>query len=307
MGVDYVAFGIILDDIVFPDGETEMGQLGGGGPQAAFGMRIWSDRVGLVAGVGRDLPEGARRWLDQAGIDPAGMRVTDTPTARAWQVMEADGRRTQVFRVPGRVIGEQLGRTMERIPLEYRSARGFHYGVHPDQPDLAFTRELGGLGGLVSIEPFKNADRMPDRASLEALVSAAPLFSPNLAETWSLVGRGEPVEVLRRLAEAGARTIALRMGSEGALVFDAERGRAVHVPPVPVTVVDPVGAGNAFCGGFLVGWADTRDVATAGTCGAVSASFLVEQVGIPAFEERLRREARRRFEDLRQQVTTINI
>ena len=38
--VDLVAFGVILDDLVFPDGRTSLGVLGGGGPQTAFGMRL---------------------------------------------------------------------------------------------------------------------------------------------------------------------------------------------------------------------------------------------------------------------------
>ena len=65
--IDLVAFGIILDDLVFPDGHTVTGTLGGGGPQTAFGMRLpatgWMGRVigrrRLVAGVGRDLPGSA--------------------------------------------------------------------------------------------------------------------------------------------------------------------------------------------------------------------------------------------------------
>jgi cytidine kinase len=35
-----ITFSIIIDDIVFPDGSTRMGVLGGGGPQTAFGMRL---------------------------------------------------------------------------------------------------------------------------------------------------------------------------------------------------------------------------------------------------------------------------
>ena len=44
--VDFFGFNIILDDIVFPDGQTRMGLLGGGGPQAAFGMRLWAESGG---------------------------------------------------------------------------------------------------------------------------------------------------------------------------------------------------------------------------------------------------------------------
>src|SRR5512136_230160 len=110
--VDLVAFGIVIDDLVFPDGRTVMGVLGGGGPQTAFGMRLpalvgWTatTTTGLVAGVGRDLPGEARAWLESAGIDLAGVQATDLPTPCAWQLMEADGRRTQVWRVTREVVG----------------------------------------------------------------------------------------------------------------------------------------------------------------------------------------------------------
>jgi hypothetical protein len=66
--IDFVAFSLILDDLVFPDGRTAMGVLGGGGPQAAFGMKLWTEKVGLVSGIGRDLPAKALAWLEASGI-----------------------------------------------------------------------------------------------------------------------------------------------------------------------------------------------------------------------------------------------
>ena len=150
VSVDFVAFGIIIDDIVFPDGRTEMGVLGGGGPQAAFGMRLWAEYVGLVSGVGQDLPENVLAWFHASGIDTGGLRVTDCPTARAWQVMEADGRRTQIFRVSGEAVGKQLGRTLAVLPESYRKALGYHYGIHPDEPVEGFNRDLHIL-----VRPFR--------------------------------------------------------------------------------------------------------------------------------------------------------
>jgi sugar/nucleoside kinase (ribokinase family) len=55
---------------------------------------------------------------------------------------------------------------------------------------------------------------------------------------------------------------------------------------VPTTVVDTTGAGNAYVGGFLVGFASGDDAAEAGVKAAVSASFAVEQFGVPQFDER---------------------
>jgi sugar/nucleoside kinase (ribokinase family) len=305
MPVELVAFGIVIDDIVFPDGQTAMGVLGGGGPQAAFGMRLWSDAVGLVAGVGADLPLTAREWLDRSGIDLEGLSVDrDLPTPRAWQVMEADGRRTQVWRVAGPVIGRQLGRSLERLNPTYRKARGYHFGIHPDEPDLAFARDLAGLGGLVSIEPFKSAERPADGEGLARLSQAAHIFSPNVEEAASMVGREDltPLKLAQAFCAAGGQVIPLRMGPLGSLALDGRTGLAAHIPAYPTQVVDPTGAGNAYCGGFLAGWAASGDLVTAGLCGAISASFLMETVGTPLVTETVRSEARRRFDELRPQV-----
>lgn len=38
-------------------------------------------------------------------------------------------------------------------------------------------------------------------------------------------------------------------------------------------LLDPTGCGNTFCGGFLAGWYQTRNLLTAALWGSVSASF----------------------------------
>lgn len=307
MSVDYVTFGIILDDIVFPDGQTRMGVLGGGGVQTAFGMRLWSDSVGLVAGVGSDLPSGAMDWLHASGVDTSGLRLTEFPTPRAWQVLEENGRRTQVWRVSGAAVNAQLTRKLTYLPQIYQRARGYHLGVHPLEVDLDFIADLRNLGGIVSIEPFKPAERLPDSDELKVLLEAAHIFSPNVEEAASLLGSGEPLALLQGLFARGAQIVALRMGVQGALVSRQGERRAYHIPAVPVDVVDPVGAGNAFCGGFLVGWVESGDLRTAGLYGCVAASFAVQQVSVPTVTMELRTEAQRRLSVLQNHVETMFI
>lgn len=297
--MNFVTFALIIDDIVFPDGQTAMGLLGGGGPQTAFGMKLWANQVGLVAGVGPDLPAGAQRWLEQAGIDTQGLRRSpELPTPRAWQILESDGRRTQVWRVPGPVIGQQLGRSVDKLPEGYRRARGFHLGVHPEEPDLAFISALRERGAVVSVEPFRASRRSLSKAELRALVSAGQIFSPNLQEARSLVGPGEPLELIHRLARAGAQIVALRQGSSGAIVHRAATGETWPIPALEIAVVDPTGAGNAFCGGFLAGWVQTGNLWRAGMYGVVSASFLVEQVGLPQPGPHIQNVAQQRLSTL---------
>lgn len=289
-----VAFNILLDDIVFPDGRTALGVLGGGGPPAAFGMRLFAEKVGLVAEVGADLPHSAWAWLKDSGIDTTGVRVADRGrTPRAWQVTEEDDRRTQVWRV----IPEQA----LTLPQVYADARGFHLGLHPEEPLSDLIRALRQTGGVVSLETYRSADRRLDPAELFRLLSAADIFSANLAEARSLVGPGAARGVARRLVEAAesqAQLVVLRLGGEGSLVVQGQTGQAVHIPTAPGRVVDRVGAGNAYCGGFLAEWLDTHDLAQAGACGAAAASLAIEQVGLPVITEAVRAEAQRRVADL---------
>lgn len=299
-----VAFNIILDDIVFPNGRTAMGVLGGGGPQAAFGMRLFADEVGLVAQVGDDLPLAAWDWLRDSGVDTAGVQVAEgvaAQTPRAWQITETDGRRTQVWRV--RPTGPAA------LPQAYERAGGYHFGVHPESPPLDMAANLR-RNGLVSVETFRAASQRPAPEALFGLLSAADIFSANLGEAQSLVGAGSPRGVARRLVEAAeshAQLIILRLGAEGSFVVEGQTGQAVEMPAWPATVMDAVGAGNAYCGAFLAGWTETHDIARAAACGSAAASFVVEQIGLPVVMSALRQQAQHRADTLLAKVERTSL
>lgn len=283
--VDYFTFGVIIDDIVDPNGNTRMGVLGGGGVQTAFGMRLWSDSVGLIAGVGQEYKSVILDWLNQCGIDHSGVRITECLTPRAWQLMEADGRRTQIWRVPGDVIHSQLARSINLLPASYKSAKACHFGMHPDAFDGSFTRALSELGIVVSLEPFKNAERTPEMGKLESMLHGVEIFSANQDEAFSLIAEKDPIVQGKRFLEIGVKVFVLRMGAKGSLIFSKQNLEGIHIPAVPVEVVDPVGAGNAYCGGFLTGWIETQDLYQAGVYGSVASSFLVERFGVPVVND----------------------
>ena len=286
----FITYSIIIDDLVFPDGQTAMGVLGGSGPQTAFGMKLFADpvadSVGLVGGVGADFPADAEAWLAHIGIDTAGVRrFPHYASLRAWQVFEADGRRTQLWRTQGQAIPAQLGLSYEQLPPAYQHAQGLHYGVHPDSPNLAVAHALRKNGVVVSIEPFKHADHPLSSAALHDLLTAGQIFSPNVYETETMLGLTpgalDALALVHQLAAAGAEIVALRMGAAGSLIHRRDTGESWQIPAYPTRVVEPCGAGNAYCGGFLVGWLQTGDLRSAGLYGAVAASFLLEQIGLP--------------------------
>lgn len=285
MPAKHITLGIILDDIVFPDGRTMMGVLGGGGPQTAWGMAVAANDpadVGLVAGIGSDAPDGMLTPLQNAGIDLSGVHVTRLPTPRAWQLLEEDGRRTHVWRVDQATSDLQTHPDAQTILSYYPDTKLCHWGIHPEDPHLRPCKPLRNEGVLISIEPFKGLDSAPDHEALLSVLSQCDIYSPTWAEATSIFGTTNKTRMLAVAREAGTRILCLRRGAAGSEAWDLTQNRGIAVPAVPVEqIIDPVGAGDAYCGAFAVCWQQTEDLAAAVAAGAMAASYMLEQIGIP--------------------------
>lgn len=285
---------VVIDDIVLPDGQTRMGMLGGGATHAAMGMRVWSGRVALLATLGRDVPETDRRKLARA-FDLRGLARRDAPSPRAWQLYEHDGRRAHVDRTDADLFMAMCPRPDE-LPTEYAGASGARLECDAPDPLREWMARLRAAGcGRILWEPWNVFCRPENRELFGQLAPLLDVVSPNLLQAQRLTGLKDPQQVLAALLEAGVRVAVLRMGKSGSLV--AGQGEAaVAVPAVPVAnIVDVTGAGNAYCGGFLVGLAETGDLGQAGRYGAVSASFVLEQFGAMFTLEDLRARAEQRL------------
>jgi cytidine kinase len=307
MTIDYVSFGLILDNVRFPNGKEFPSVLGGGGPQVAFGMRLWSKHVGLIAGAGPDVPEAILAWFDRSEIDRQGLRVGKQPTLRAIQNLDVDGNRIQTWISDPAALQEYLTLSINQIPPAYQKAKVFHLGVHPDdwETSQGFIRQLKKLGAIVSIELFKPADKPLSTRRLRALLKSADLFSLNQLEANSLLGSKTNQELIQTLMDNGGKLISLRLGAKGSLVANGTTSQIFFIPAYPATVVDPTGAGNAYCGGFAVGWSETGDLLTAGLYGAVASSFAIEQSGIPIITPEIIQSAEKRVTQIRSSVWSL--
>src|SRR5690606_39077589 len=85
----------------------------------------------------------------------------------------------------------------------------------------------------------------------------------------------------------GVQTVLVKLGAEGARAHT--RDGVWHVPAVPVTAVDTVGAGDAFTAGYLSGLLDGLDLAArrrrAVTLGAFAFSGSGDWEGLPRRDE----------------------
>jgi cytidine kinase len=266
---------VIIDDIVFPDGVTRMGVLGGGSTHAAAGMLVWEQRPGLYSYIGNDLLPVLRTRLER-DFDSQGWITLDLPQVRAWQIFEWDGKRIEIFRVES-ADTFLLGPPPEQVPEAYRRVKGVHHLEEIDRlphwralfPDAAIFWEPS--------PPFMVSE---NREHFRKALPFVDIVSPNLLEASLLYGTNEPVALVRLMLADGAKIAVLRMGETGSLAGMGTQ--LVQLPAVPVPqVVDQTGAGNAYCGAFLVGWAESHDLRTAACYGGVAASFTLEIIGVP--------------------------
>ncbi len=305
---DFVTFsGLIVDDIVLPDGRTYFNTLGGSGTHALVGMRVWSERLGYFAAVGPDFDSGHREQLEAMGIDLRGLLVRPgMRTPRAWQLFEEDERRVEVFRTS---LDEfyRNDPTLDELPSSYARARGFHLnrGTPTATLDLATRLRAANPDVCLAWEPTPLNVSAPVEM-FRAILPLVDVVSPDRGEAREMTGQDNPETAIEALLEWGARIVALRMGAMGSRVA-TERGDRYLVPAAPATVVDTTGAGDAYCGGFLVALGQGDDPATAAARASVSASFAIEQFGVPSFGDDAARKAEERFRWVRERIAASSV
>jgi 5-dehydro-2-deoxygluconokinase len=109
----------------------------------------------------------------------------------------------------------------------------------------------------------------------------------NLDECEMAVGTREPLAAAQALHELGVGLAVVKQGPKGVLAHD--RTAAVEVPPVPVRVLNGLGAGDGFggalCHGLLAGWPVERVMRFANAAGAIVASRLACSDAMPTAAE----------------------
>src|SRR5258706_6508499 len=91
---------LTIDDVVLPDGTTQMFSVGGNSLYAALGVRLWQPRVGLVTRRGEDFPRELTSMLHSLGVATGGIVDIPGPTVRNWVVYENNGERHWIYRTP---------------------------------------------------------------------------------------------------------------------------------------------------------------------------------------------------------------
>jgi len=110
----------------------------------------------------------------------------------------------------------------------------------------------------------------------------------NLDEVEVATGVREPHAAARALLDAGVELAVVKQGPKGVLAVNRD-GESAEVPPLPVNVLNGLGAGDAFggslCHGLLAGWDLEKIMRHANAAGAIVASRLECSSAMPTAPE----------------------
>jgi ribokinase len=227
----YTLGNFTIDDIVrWPDGLTYMGQPGGDALYSALGARVWLERVGLLARLGRDYPSAQLAALEARGLC-LGLVPVDAPTLHDWALYEADGNRQFINHVNSG-SNEEMTLGPDEITPEHLGAEAYHLAPVPIHQQLALARHLRRPGARLSIDPHYTWIE-GHTVEVGQLMALADFFLPSRLEARQIYGADAPEAAAVALAALGPGAVVIKLEAEGSIVYDAAGRRLAHVPIFP--------------------------------------------------------------------------
>jgi 5-dehydro-2-deoxygluconokinase len=278
------------------DVRTFAKSLGGSATNVAVAAARLGARAAVITKVGDD-PFGpyVRRALEGFGVDARW--VGTHPTLRTpvvfCEIFPPDDFPLLFYREP-----KAPDMTIEADELDLdaiRAARVFWTtgtGLSDEPSRTATLTALAARDGGITVHDLDHRpmfwphEEEAGRWAREALRHATVAVG-NRDEVAVATGTRDPEDAAAALLELGVEVAIVKRGPEGVLA--RSRSEAVEVPPVPVDVVNGLGAGDAFGGalahGLLAGWPLERTIRLANAAGSYVAGRLACADAMPTLDE----------------------
>jgi fructokinase len=255
--------GEALYDLVLQGASDDLhGHPGGAAFTTARTIGRLEQPVAYLGRLSRDrFGERMHEQLEEDGVDLRAVVRTDDPTTLALAEVDDDGvARYRFYERGTSVPGLEPDAALASLP------DGVRY-LHVGTLGLTFEPVASALEGVVehlaptaliavdpNVRPWAIDDEEAYRARMRRVLTNAHVVKVSEEDLdWLCPGEG-PVEAVRSLLEPGPALGLLTRGPNGALVVT--RTAEVAVPAPRAKVVDTIGAGDAFGGGFLAWWSE---------------------------------------------------
>ena len=270
------------------DGEGRLYLQGFGGDTSNFAIAAARQgaRVAYAGALGDD-PYGRllRELWAREGVDHSAVATNrEAYTAIYFVTHDAGGHHFHFFR-----NGSAASRvTPATLPLDaVRAARVFHLSgislaLSPGACDAGFSAiEAARAAGVrVSFDTNLRLKLWPApraRAVMTEAMRLADICLPSHDDMTVLTGLSDDDEIVDHCLALGAKVVALKLGSRGALVADATQRH--RIAPHPCRPVDATGAGDTFGGAFVARLVAGDALESAARYAAVAAALSTEGYG----------------------------
>jgi sugar/nucleoside kinase (ribokinase family) len=300
--------GIREDYCITHDGRAISGVLGGNAIYAAVGARLWSDRINIVSRVGSNFPHAWFEELRQRGISTSGIRILDdeidTRTFYAYRSLEEriDTNPPAHYARWGLTLPKELSgyrsstegqdqrsqvqsatvRTTDIPDPLLANISGAHLSPADYLTHLTIPSYLQGHGvNVITLDPSIRYMSPSFKMDLPNILQGITAFLPSVYEATAFVPdkHNRIWELAEIFHDMGPSIVVIKAGSNGQYLSDKENHLRWHIPAYPSEPRDVTGAGDAFCGAFLVSLLETKDPLESTIRGNISASFVIEGSG----------------------------
>jgi 5-dehydro-2-deoxygluconokinase len=267
--------------------------LGGSATNVAVAAARYGRRVALVTRTGADpFGEYVHRALREYGVDDRWVTAVPAyPTPVTFcEIFPPDHFPIYFYRWPK---APDLEIRAEELDLAAIRAAGVVWttgtglSVEPSRAATLAALAARGRAGITVHDLDHRPVFWPDDATAgqwaRAALGHATVAVGNTDEVAVAVGTRDPDAAADALLGLGVELAVVKQGPRG--VLGRSRTESVVVPPVPVRVVNGLGAGDAFggalCHGLLAGWPLERTLRFANAAGAIVAGRLACSAAMP--------------------------
>ncbi|HVW78010.1 MAG TPA: carbohydrate kinase family protein [Alloacidobacterium sp.] len=259
--------------------------LGSSSAILAHNLAVLGSRVGFITRVGPDeLGRVALERLKDSGANLERV-IFDAKTPTGVTVLLPHGKERHIFTYLGTI--QEL--TIADLDLDYlKASRHFHLSslflqrkLAPDVPELF--RELKRAGLTLSLDTNDDPDDTWSGA-LDEVLDLIDVLLPNETELCRIAHKDTTEKALDALASR-VPCVAVKCGARGSFVLSG--GKRFEAPPVNVTPVDTIGAGDSYNAGFLSAWVRGLPLETCARAGNITGALsTLRSGGTEAFRDR---------------------
>ena len=287
---------VAYDSVVTPAGSRE-DALGGSATYFSVSSSYFTP-VSVVGVVGDDFRAEDVDLLKSRMVDTSGLQKGKGKTFR-WSVVYGteDVNTRQTLDTQLNVFA-RFSPTLS--PHHRRAPYVFLANIDPDL-QLEVLNQMDDRPEVVALDTM-NLWIAGKNSSLRGVLKKIDMIFIDEGEARDLASEVNLVRCARHIMGLGPKTVVIKRGEHGVILFQGESVFAAPALPLE-EVVDPTGAGDSFAGGFLGYLAATRDrsmegLQRASVLGSVMGSFAVESFSLDRVSSLSHADIQSRFEAL---------